>query len=460
MSETKMSKIARRRRARLQRDGKAVSPVVATLILILVAVAAAAALYLWLVAWQGNVTGTIGQPGPQSTVTIGGSTSVYPFDAVAVPQFEANNSGISISNNPGGTGAGMLAVCHGAIDIGASSSLQTVSGLESADGCPATTVITTVAYDAVDVAVPVANTHGLQSISFDTLTAIYDRASTASTPTLVATTIDGALLSATPLSTIPAGPLTWNEVPACVAGATSCGGVTGTDLPEAVETSAAVGAGVACPGNAALICSTTGTPAGVSPCGFTICAGGANNVIKTVARSDASGTTQSFEARLLGATSATAFATSLSGLGFSGCGSNNLIADCGMTATLTASGNPAVITTIAGSADSIGYASDGLIKNAGSGVVAVSFLAPGQLAGTGTGYTNGGVFPSTGATGTIAAGITSSTTVPNYAGWRPFEYVTTNTPTGEVQRFIQYVLDPANNLNFASESYEVSIYSI
>ncbi len=63
----------------LRGENKAVSPVVATLILILIAVAAAAALYLWLVAWQGNITGGIGQPGAQTTVSIGGSTSVYPF---------------------------------------------------------------------------------------------------------------------------------------------------------------------------------------------------------------------------------------------------------------------------------------------------------------------------------------------------------------------------------------------
>ena len=90
------------RRGRQIRDGKAVSPVVATLILILVAVAAAAALYLWLVAWQGNVTGGIGSPSAQSTLTIGGSTSVYPFTQVAVQQFQQNNSNIVISNNQGG----------------------------------------------------------------------------------------------------------------------------------------------------------------------------------------------------------------------------------------------------------------------------------------------------------------------------------------------------------------------
>jgi flagellin-like protein len=449
-----------RRRAYLQRKQRAVSPVVATLILILVAVAAAAALYLWLVAWQGNVTGGIGTPNAQYTVTIGGSTSVYPFSEVARVQFQQNNSNIVVSDNQGGTGAGMLAVCHGSVDIGASSSLQTVAGLETTDQCPVTTVITTVAYDAVDVIVPAANTHGLQSISWDTLTAVYDGTS-AGAATLLAPSIDGdayaAPLNAAPWSTHAA--LAWDQIPACVVNTATCGGAGNpTESSTGVTT---IGAGVAC-ATGVDICAAGGT---TSPCGFTVCAGpfagptGAN-LIKTIARSDASGTTQTFEARLLAATSATGFAANLAGLGFGGCGSNNIIADCGMAATSTGNGNPGVITEVGAGADTIGYASDGLARASGSGVAIISFLAPGQTAAVGTGYSNGGIIPTTGATGTISAGIKSSTTTPNYAGWRPFEYVTTNTPTGEVQRFIQFVMDPANNINFASESAEVSIYSI
>lgn len=460
MSERSVKKIIRHRHARRRKAERAVSPVVATLILILVAVAAAAALYLWLVAWQGGVTGSIGSPSAQSTVTIGGSTSVYPFDQVAVDQFQQNNSNIVISNNQGGTGAGMLAVCHGAVDIGASSSLQTVAGLQTNDQCPATTVITTVAYDAVDPIVASANTHQLGSISWDTLTYIYDGAS--STPaTLKPTTFNGVtttsgILNVAPWSTYAA--LAWNQIPACVLGATTCEGVTTAGaLPIAASTS--IGAGVACTGNANLECAN----AGATTCGFTVCASGTNptNLIKTVSRSDASGTTQSFEARLLGATSATGFAASTSALGFSGCGSNNLIADCGMTSTSTGNGNPGVIAAVGASADAIGYASDGLARAAGSGVALISYNGVGQAAcTTGSACANGAIVPTTGGTGTISCGIKSCTTTLQYVGWRPFEWVTTNTPTGEVQRLLQYVLDPANNLNFASESQEVSVYSI
>jgi flagellin-like protein len=453
---------------------KAVSPVVATLILILIAVAAAAALYLWLVAWQGGVTGGIGSPSAQYTVSIGGSTSVYPFDQFAVTQFEQNNTDVSVSNNQGGTGAGMSAVCSGQVNIGTASSLETPAGLV-ADGCqsagPNVPVVTTFAYDAVDVIVPVANVHGLVSISWDTLTAIYDGTSTA--PTLVAPSINGVSVAASPYGVAPwstHAALTWSEIPAAVAGATVAG-CTGTETVSTVVATPGGNSGVACSAPNADDYYTAATTS--SSCGWTICAGGATGTasIVTVARSDASGTTQSFEARLLGATSATAFASSFTGLGFSGCGSNNLIADCGMTGTKTANGNPAVITTVAGNPDAIGYASDGLARGSTSGVTCqgvataacgIAFEAPAQGAA---------VQPALGATGSIAGGIinggfgpsgatTTLTIAQSYSGSRPFEYVTLGTPTGEIQRFISYVLDPSNNQVFATESAEVSVYSV
>jgi flagellin-like protein len=456
--KTNRMKIARRRHARLQREGKAVSPVVATLILILVAVAAAAALYLWLVAWQGGVTSGIGSPGAQATLTIGGSTSVYPFDQVAVQQFEQNQSDVVISNNQGGTGAGMLAVCHGSVNIGTASSLETVSGLQTNDGCPATTQITTFAYDAVDVIVPVANTHGLVSISYDTLALIYARATTGSSPTLVPTTINGVAFP----GGYPAGALTWADIPAGI-NQQAFGGVT-----EQIESAGAGAGGAACgaPYTADICAATPGTTP--TPCGWAVCTSGAAN-IDTVARSDASGTTQTFEARVLAANSATAFASSFANLGFSGCGSNNLIADCGYTATKTAEGNPGVIAAVASDANAIGYASDGLARLPSSGVscqgvssgtCGIGLAAPGQTTA---------VQPSLGATGTIAAGAIlggfgpsgqTTTAATGYAGVRPFQYVTTTTPTGETEDFIQFVLIPGNNLNFATESFEVSIYSV
>lgn len=166
-----------RRRARLLREKQAVSPVVATLILILVAVAAAAALYLWLVAWQGQVTGTIGQPNVQSSLSIGGSTTVFPVTEKAIPWFEANNSGVKIADNPGGSGAGELALCShsGAIDIAAMSRPMKAAELTL---CP-TAVQTVIGYDAVTATVTAAstgattNTAGIVSFGEGELLAIF-----------------------------------------------------------------------------------------------------------------------------------------------------------------------------------------------------------------------------------------------------------------------------------------------
>ena len=354
----------------------------------------------------------------------------------------------------------MLAVCHGSIDFGASSSLQTVAGLETNNGCQATTVITTVAYDAVDVIVLAANVHQLQSMSWETLVAICDGTS-GGAATLLAPSIEGqsitgtAILNVAPRSTHAA--LASAQIPACDFGAASCGGVTTAGaLPIARATSA--GTGAACAGNANLICENTGA----TPCGLTVCGGGTTPtaIIQTVARSDASGTTQTFEARLLGATSGSGFGATTAALGFNGCGSNNLIKDCEMTSTKTGVGNPGAIASVAGIPDAIGYASDGLARASGSGVVIAAFNGFGGSAVAGTGTANGAIVPTTEATDTIWAGIQSSATVPNYAGWRPFEFATTNTPTGEVQRFIQFVVDPANNQNLASEAAEASICSV
>jgi flagellin-like protein len=466
----------RERKARLS-GKKGVSPIVATLILILIAVAAAAFLYLWLVVWQGNITGGIGQPTAKATLTIGGSTSVYPFSSTAATWFEQNNSDVVISDNQGGTGAGMLAVCSGAVDIGAASSLETASGLISSDGCPSsdlnTIQITTVAYDAVDVIVQAANPHGLISVSYDTLAAIYDGTSTS--PTLVPTTYNSVAVSGVPFAEAPFNThaaLDWWNIPAAVSGAAVCG--TTQTVSTAAASPAADADGAA--GTGACANDIITPVADASPCGFTVCAGPftgttAADAVQTVARSDASGTTQTFEARVLGAASASSFETSFTGLGFSGCGSNNLISDCGMASTLTGNGNPGVIAAVASHPDAIGYASDGLARASTSGVTCegvstaacgIGLESPGQSAA---------VQPSLGATGSIAGGIvnggfgtpgltTTLSIAASYAGARPFEFVSLQPYSSTGQQFVTFIVDPANNIAIAAATGEVSIYSI
>jgi len=486
-SEKRTSRRLRYRRLRRPvNDRRGVSPVVATLILILIAVAAAAALYLWLVGWQGSVTGSISKPGVnQGTFTMGGSTSVFPFSSLGATWYEQNNTGVTITNTQGGTGAGMLAVCSGNIDVGAASTPETATGLIGSDGCPAadasTITITTIAYDAVDVVVADNNNHGLLSINYDTLAAIYDGAST-STSTLVPLTIDGVTISTSILDVAPWSTLgltthtalTWDQIPAMIngfAGPAGCG-TEGLAAGIGVEGAAGQAAGTGPCANDIV------TPtADDSPCGFTICAGpyvatptaGAGPLapIVPIERSDASGTTQTFEAKLFGATSATAFASSFAALGYSGCGSNNLLTDCGITlpASNQGDGNPGVLAAVAASPNALGYASDGLARtyaNIGTAGI-IPFLAVGQslVSGSATSSTAyGGVVPTTGASGTIAAGITDSSSTNQYSGWRPFELVTLAPPSGVVESYVSFLLQVGINTNLATATGEVSVYSI
>ncbi|HXW67736.1 MAG TPA: hypothetical protein VEL82_07685, partial [Thermoplasmata archaeon] len=121
----------------------------------------------------------------------------------------------------------------------------------------------------------------------------------------------------------------------------------------------------------------------------------------------------------------------------------------------------------------IGYASDGLARATTSGVTCegvataacgIGLAYPGETAGVAP-------QPSLGASGSIAGGVvnggfgtpglTTTVTVANsYAGARPFEFVTLQPPSGEVARYINFIVDPYNNIAIASYTGEVSIYSI
>jgi flagellin-like protein len=583
----KRSKFGRRLRyRRLHSQKKAVSPVVATLILILVAVAAAAALYLWLVAWQGGVTHGIGSPSAQYTVSIGGSTSVYPMAELAATQFEQNNSDVVVSVNQGGSGAGMAAVCSGQVDIGEASAFYSAQTLVDSDACPATLNEQIIAYDGVDAIVPTANTHGVQNMSWDTLQAIYEDASSTA-PTSGIVSGSGYLggnyhFDGYPAAIDPAqgSSYSWGEIPACAASAVGtggCAGLSGTtdfqpivadtetviatgtttsltcavgtqtvtekieaslpaitgsnSLPQGVYNIEAAPTFAACTtagsetldsavaitnsnweyssavttsyifanvtftalGSATAAGTSTVTPAvldyagqgtGVlktggsscgakypndicvasnttaSPCGFTACLG-TNATIQTVYRSDVSGTQQSFLARLLAV--GTANSGGVLNVGFSGCGGDNQWDGCGMSLSTSNShgedGNPAVISEVAATPNAIGFASDGLVQTSGSGVSPINFQGFGQsvvvnIQGEST------------ALKTIAAGISdydsssaSYATAQAYIGWRPFLNVETSTPTGEVLRYLEFVMDPANNENLAAEANEISVYA-
>ncbi|MGB6500937.1 MAG: substrate-binding domain-containing protein [Thermoplasmata archaeon] len=460
---------SQRFRRRMSGKGRAVSPVVATLILILIAVAAASALYLWLVTWQGSITGGIGNQHVQSTLTIGGSTSVYPFDQVAVSWFQQNETDVAVTDSQGGSGAGMLAVCNGAVQIGAASFPVNPSLLVSNYGCSpsveSTIVVTTVAYDGVDPIVQAANPHGLLSINYDTYALIYEDASVAAGghPSLITHTYDGGVL--VPAWISGTSGIAWNQIPAAVGGAALSISVSGGALAPLAEGPALYGASaIHCGPSIAVQTDLCVSATGTTPCGQTICAGGSNDTVLTSARSDPSGTTQSFEARLIDATSSTAFATAaaLQGptTGFSGCGSSNFISDCGYVANKPAVGNPGVIAATAASADTIGYASHGLAAASGSGVVSVPYMGVGQSVQSGASPNFGGIVASD---TTIKSGILFATTgsyANGYLGWRPFDLVTLNTPAATAAAFLTFVTNPYNNQELANAAQELSIYVV
>src|ERR1700722_7676213 len=115
----------------------AVSPVVATLVLIVVAIVGAIAVGLIMsrvasdTSNQANVGNVKGNA--QETLTIGGSTTIYPVTQAAIAAFEQQYPGVTVNDAQGGSGAGMEGVTIGALDIGAASSLSAVTSAQTSD---------------------------------------------------------------------------------------------------------------------------------------------------------------------------------------------------------------------------------------------------------------------------------------------------------------------------------------
>ncbi|MDA4113950.1 MAG: substrate-binding domain-containing protein [Thaumarchaeota archaeon] len=69
----------------------------------------------------------------QQTLTIGGSTTIYPVTQAAIAAFERQYPGIIVQDAQGGGAAGMKGVTTGALDIGAASSLSAVISAQISD---------------------------------------------------------------------------------------------------------------------------------------------------------------------------------------------------------------------------------------------------------------------------------------------------------------------------------------
>ncbi len=437
MRESRMNKQRRRQAfSRRLREKKAVSPVVATLILILIAVAAAAALYLWLVAWQGGVTKTVGTPSPQYTVSIGGSTTVYPLDVIAVNWFEQNNSGVTIADQQGGSASGVTAVCAGAIDIGASSTLESSSAL-SGYGCPATVVQTPIGYDGVDV--------------------IYDNGSGIWGTSDLA---DHYLADTYYADTFPTfNQSTLTAIYECNGNGTSFGNSGAAYALPAWENADNAAGGTLGPtvhtGSTSADCggyqfswSDIGFPAGCSPAGDNgvecIHDDGADagKLIQIYHRADNSGTEQSFVQLLLGPSG--------------GCGTDkgNELSECGITATGEV-GNPALLSAVIANPNGIGFNSNGIVYEAKDQADIAAFEGPSQTVPIVPTATN----ILAGVSANCGLGTSTACTNTQYYGWRQLEYVTVGSPTGESSRFITFVVGSEVNQDLALATGYISIYA-
>lgn len=401
--------------------------------------------------------------GGSHNVSLGGATAAYPENELAASWFDQNNSDVTISVDQGGSAAGLEAVCSGELDIGVSSLALPGDSLEVDYDCPTTAFATAIAYDGVDIVVNHTNPHGLLSLGYDTLTLIYDRAS-ATTPTLVATSEDGVALP----TGFPTGALAWDNLPAAVAGA-SVGGMT----EQVAAGYAGFGGTGQAAGSGALAGDIVTPSTDPSPCGWTICAGpftsteGAS-ATSTVVPEDlnaADGSTQVLESRLFGAVSSTGFAGSYGALGFQGCGSANLLSDCGISLTTAGAGTPAQLAAeVASNVNALGYLPDPVARGSPgigpSGIVPFLALGESLTVESGPSAADGGVVPTLGGTGTYEAAVAGTSSANQYAGWLPFLYITTSAPSGETAEFIDFVMEPACNENLASESGTLSVYSL
>jgi phosphate transport system substrate-binding protein len=107
---------------KIQKDTHAVSPIVATLMLVLVSVGGSASYYMWQTGWQKDVEDKASGAGEfKDSLSIGGSSTVYEFTAIAAEWFEVANPGYKVSYQSGGSGAGVASVGKGIVDIGSAS---------------------------------------------------------------------------------------------------------------------------------------------------------------------------------------------------------------------------------------------------------------------------------------------------------------------------------------------------
>ncbi|MGP8077096.1 MAG: archaellin/type IV pilin N-terminal domain-containing protein [Thermoplasmata archaeon] len=436
---------------RHKRNEKAVSPVVATLILILIAVAAAAALYLWLTGWQGSVTSSIGKPSIPSDLkfSIGGSTTVYPLSQLAIKWYEQNNTNNNITDQQGGSVAGVEAWCLGHVDVAAASSSFTTSQLIG-DGCSASladnAVQTVVAVDGLVGIVSTKNpgvwTHATAApagkvpsadISFNatTMYALYAAASS-KTPVTNTLAYPG---QAGPAYTLP----NW-----------LCGTTAVSPADTLYKT--CLLEGVANGGNHGFTFGVIPFPAGCNVALALPVVGGCvwgtlnTNTTATYDRADSGGTEQGFSQKYL--------AIPKDGSSNS-CGTDNQLESCNIIATHHEVGNVLVAAGVAADPNGIGFNSYGQ-ASANPGVIIGGYQG---LAAVGQTQQTTPILPTIpNVLGTYKGTVTGAA---SYQPWRVLEYVTNGVPpVGSIEsNYIQFVLGSSVNQALGVQTGYISLYA-
>jgi len=137
--------------------------------LVLVTVGAATAFYMWETGWQDDVEGKTKNADVMASLTIGGSSTVYEFTAVAAEMYNGEFPGYKVSYQKGGSGAGVAAIGEGAVDIGSASRFVKTEEYALYPDL----VEHIIAWDGVAVVTSSSNTHGLVSINETVLNDIY-----------------------------------------------------------------------------------------------------------------------------------------------------------------------------------------------------------------------------------------------------------------------------------------------
>jgi phosphate transport system substrate-binding protein len=152
--------------------------------LVLVSVGSAGAFYMWQSGWQGDVEDKAGGADLQTSLSIGGSSTVYEFLVVAKEIFEAQNPNYKVDIQKGGSGAGLMGAGLGLVDIGSASSDKSSNFYKYPDfnrdnvkDLGIEMINTKIGYDGVVVVVSDSTTGAsaeLETIGRETLAQIYE----------------------------------------------------------------------------------------------------------------------------------------------------------------------------------------------------------------------------------------------------------------------------------------------